>query len=148
MCLFYAITRGTSTLNGVTGIFQWLNPSGRIVALGSTQPLNRNEYQESFLGVKDGRCVELTTLPHSCADFLEILEPQLPGTPRVCPRPVAGKLYLFTGTLIRYSYQKDKEKEALIRSKSKVLSETGLYWIENYFDRVFKVERVGEAKTI
>ena len=26
--------------------------SGRIVALGSTQPLNRNEYQESFLGVK------------------------------------------------------------------------------------------------
>jgi hypothetical protein len=23
----------------VTGIFQWLNPSGRIVALGSTQPL-------------------------------------------------------------------------------------------------------------
>jgi hypothetical protein len=33
------------------GIFQWLNPSGRIVAMGSTQPLNRNEYQESFLGV-------------------------------------------------------------------------------------------------
>jgi hypothetical protein len=25
--------------DGVTGIFQWLNPSGRIVALGSTQPL-------------------------------------------------------------------------------------------------------------
>jgi hypothetical protein len=25
--------------NGVTGIFQWLNPSGRIVAIGSTQPL-------------------------------------------------------------------------------------------------------------
>jgi hypothetical protein len=38
--------------DGVTGIFQWLNPSGRIVALGSTQPLNRNEFQESFLGVK------------------------------------------------------------------------------------------------
>ena len=30
----------------VTGIFQWLNPSGRIVAS------NINEYQESFLGVK------------------------------------------------------------------------------------------------
>jgi hypothetical protein len=25
--------------DGVTGILQWLNPSGRIVALGSTQPL-------------------------------------------------------------------------------------------------------------
>jgi hypothetical protein len=25
--------------DGVTGIFQWLNPSGRFVALGSTQPL-------------------------------------------------------------------------------------------------------------
>ena len=28
-----------SILDGVTGIFQWLNPSGRIVALGSTQPV-------------------------------------------------------------------------------------------------------------
>jgi hypothetical protein len=25
--------------DGVTGIFLWLNPSGRIVALGSTKPL-------------------------------------------------------------------------------------------------------------
>jgi hypothetical protein len=28
-----------SITDGVTGIFQWLNPSGRIVALRSTQPL-------------------------------------------------------------------------------------------------------------
>ena len=41
-----------SNPDGVTGIFQWLNPSGRIVALESYQPLNRNEYQESLLGVK------------------------------------------------------------------------------------------------
>ena len=33
-------------------MFQLLNLSGRIVALGSTQPLNRNEYKESFLGIK------------------------------------------------------------------------------------------------
>jgi hypothetical protein len=53
-----------------------------IVLLGSTQPLtemstasNRNEYQECFLGSKGGRCVGLTTLPHSCADCLEIWEP-------------------------------------------------------------------------
>jgi hypothetical protein len=43
------------------------------MALGSTQTLNRNEYQEYFLGGKVGRCVGLTTLPPSCADCLEIV---------------------------------------------------------------------------
>jgi hypothetical protein len=33
-------------------IFHWHNPSDRTMALGSTKPLNRNEYQEYFLGVK------------------------------------------------------------------------------------------------
>jgi hypothetical protein len=33
---------------------------------------------------KDGRCIGLTTLPPSCADCLEILEPQPLGTPRAC----------------------------------------------------------------
>jgi len=32
-----------------------------------------------------GRCVGLTTLPHSYADCLEIWEPQPPGTLRACP---------------------------------------------------------------
>ena len=45
---------------------------------------NRNEYQEYFLVDKYGRCVELTTLPPSCTDFLEIWEPQRPGTLRAC----------------------------------------------------------------
>ena len=36
---------------------------------------NRNEYQEYFLGGKDGRCVGLTTLPPSYADCFEIWEP-------------------------------------------------------------------------
>jgi hypothetical protein len=31
---------------------------------------NRNEYQENFLGGKDGWCVGLTTLPHSGTDCL------------------------------------------------------------------------------
>jgi len=35
------------------------------MALGLTQPLNRNEYQEYFLGVKGGRCLGLTALPPS-----------------------------------------------------------------------------------
>jgi hypothetical protein len=41
-----------SILDGVTGIFQWLNPSGRIVAPGVDSACNRKDYQESFLGVK------------------------------------------------------------------------------------------------
>jgi hypothetical protein len=70
--------------DGVTGIFQWLNPSGRIVALVSTQPLTEM-VPEILPGGKDGRYVGLTTLPPSCADCLEILEPQSAGTTRACP---------------------------------------------------------------
>ena len=46
---------------------------------------NRNEYQEYLLGGKGGRCVGLTTLPPSCADSLEVWEPQSSGTLRACP---------------------------------------------------------------
>ena len=46
---------------------------------------NRNACQECFLGGEGGRCVGLTTLPPSCADCLEILAPQRPGTLRACP---------------------------------------------------------------
>jgi len=38
-----------------------------------------------FPGGKGGRCVGLTTLPPSCADCLEIWEPQPNGALRVCP---------------------------------------------------------------
>ena len=65
------------------GIFHWHNPFGFTMALGSTQPLT--EYQEYFLVGKGGRCVGLTILPPSCADYLEIWDPQTPGTLRVCP---------------------------------------------------------------
>jgi len=43
---------------------------------------NRNEYQAYFLGSKGGRCRGMSTLPNTCADFLEIWEPQPPGTLR------------------------------------------------------------------
>jgi hypothetical protein len=46
---------------------------------------NRNEYQEYLLGGKGGRCLGLTTLPPSCADCLEIWEPEPPGTQRASP---------------------------------------------------------------
>jgi hypothetical protein len=35
---------------------------------------SKNEYQD-IPGVKDGRCVRVTTLQPSCAECLEILEP-------------------------------------------------------------------------
>jgi hypothetical protein len=35
---------------------------------------SKNEYQD-VPGGKDGRCVKVTTLPFSCAECLEILEP-------------------------------------------------------------------------
>jgi len=46
---------------------------------------NRNEYQEYFIGGKGGRSVGLTTLPPSCADCLEIWDPQTIGTLRASP---------------------------------------------------------------
>jgi hypothetical protein len=41
---------------------------------------NRNEYKKYFLRDKGGWCVGLTTLPSIYADYLEIWEPQTPGT--------------------------------------------------------------------
>ena len=45
----------------------------------------RNELPGIFPGGKGGRCIGLTTLPPSCADCLEIWEPQPPGTLTACP---------------------------------------------------------------
>ena len=36
--------------NGVTGVFQWLNPSGRIVVLGSTQPVTEMSFRNPSWG--------------------------------------------------------------------------------------------------
>ena len=41
--------------DGIIGIFHCHNPSIRTVAMRSTQPLNRNEYQEYFMGGKGSR---------------------------------------------------------------------------------------------
>jgi len=63
--------------------------------MGSTQPLNRNEYYEYFLGDKGVQSVGRTTVPPSCADCLEIWEPQPLGIFWACTRSVQGLLYLF-----------------------------------------------------
>jgi len=46
---------------------------------------NWNECQEYLLWGKGGRCVGLTNLSPSCADFLQVWEPQPPGNLRACP---------------------------------------------------------------
>jgi len=61
------------------------NPFGDSVALVSTQRLTEMSTWNIFWGRgggKVGRCVGLTTLPLSCADCLEIWEPEPPGTLR------------------------------------------------------------------
>ena len=63
----------------VIGIFHWHNPSGHTVVLVLIQSLKEKNNKNISWG-KDGRCLGLTTLPLSCADCLEIWEPQPPGT--------------------------------------------------------------------
>jgi hypothetical protein len=69
----------------VIGIFHWHNSSGRNMALGLTQPLTEMSIRNISWGCKGGRCVRLTTLPHSSTDSLEIWEHQTLGTLRSCP---------------------------------------------------------------
>ena len=75
-----------SILDGVIGIFHWHNPSGRIVALEMTQTVTDMSAKNiSWGGGKGGRCLRLTNLPPSCAESLEIWEPEPPGNLRECP---------------------------------------------------------------
>ena len=55
------------------------------MALEATHPLTEMSTTYIAWGVKEGQCVGLTTLPPSCAEYLEIWEPQPPGTLRACP---------------------------------------------------------------
>jgi len=70
--------------DGVIGIFHTHNPYRPHHGPGVDSAPNRNEYQEYFLGRKDGRWTGLTTLPPSCGDCLEIWEPRPPGTLSAC----------------------------------------------------------------
>jgi len=58
------------------------------MALRVESASNRNEYEEYFLGGRGSEgncCVGLTISPPSCADCLEIWEPQPPRNLRACP---------------------------------------------------------------
>jgi len=76
------------------GGFQRLNPSGRTLFLGSTQPLTEMSNRDISWG-KDGRCLGLTTLPPSCADSLKILVASNFCSPNDLFSPVQGLIYLY-----------------------------------------------------
>ena len=65
---------------------------------------NRSEYQEYFLGGKDGRCIRLTTLPPSCAvvmksgnlNFLEPSGPLQACNRTALPLPFTIMMYVAT----------------------------------------------------
>ena len=68
-------------------IFYRLNPSGCTMSLGSTQSLAEMSTRDLPWG-KGGRCVGLTTLPHSCTDCLKILWASISWSPGSLSRPV------------------------------------------------------------
>ena len=57
-------------------------PFGSIMSLRSRQPVTAMSTRNIFWGSKGGRGIRLKTLPPSCADYLEIWEPQSSGTLR------------------------------------------------------------------
>jgi hypothetical protein len=95
--LRHSVTRrkvAASIPDGVIGVFHCPNPSGRTVALGSTQPLTEMSTRD-ISGGKGGRCVRPTTLPPSCADCLQIVGASTVWNPNSLSRPAMGQL--FTG---------------------------------------------------
>ena len=81
--------------------FSWYSPSGRTMALGLTRRLTEMSTRNISWGGggKGGRYVELTALPPSCAECLEIWEPQLlePSGPVQACNGIA--LFYFLGPL-------------------------------------------------
>jgi hypothetical protein len=67
-------------------------PDG-VIGSGVDSASNGNEYEEYFLGSKGGRCVELTILPPSCADCLEIVRTSTSWRSRACPCLYSDAVY-------------------------------------------------------
>jgi len=64
------------------------------MTLGSTQPVAEMSTRNTFWEVNSGWCVGLTNVLLSCANCLEIREPQPPGTLRACLASIAIALSL------------------------------------------------------
>jgi len=63
--------------------------------LGSTQTLTEMNTRNISWGGKGGRCIGLKTLPPSCADCLEMWEPQPSGTVMGIALPLYIYIYIY-----------------------------------------------------
>jgi hypothetical protein len=61
---------------------------------GVNSTSNRNEYQESSRGIRDSRCVRLTTSQPSLTDFLENVRASTSNKPMCLDGPLQAQLYL------------------------------------------------------
>ena len=88
VCWLTALQAGKSRVRlfagELLGFFSYQILPTALCALGSTHPLIQIS-TVNISWVKDSRCVWLTNLSHSCANFLESWESQCPGTPSACP---------------------------------------------------------------
>jgi len=85
-----------SISSGVIWIFHEYNPYGRIMTLGSTPSVIQISTRAVvYSGGTGGRCLGLTTLPPSCADFLKVLGAPTSWPPKGLSRPVMGLLCLY-----------------------------------------------------
>jgi len=98
----------------------WMSPFGCTMVLWSTQPLTDLSTRNVSRGSKGDRYVGLTTLPPSCADCLEIWEPQTNATLRISNRPVQGLLYLYLTRYFNPKHEKDERKSVLWESRCSV----------------------------
>jgi hypothetical protein len=79
-------TRWRSSIpGGVIGIFHWLNPSCRTIALGSTQRLTEMSTMNTSWRVKEARTLGWQTYNLHVPIVQKFWEPQPPGTPGACP---------------------------------------------------------------
>jgi hypothetical protein len=75
-------------LDVIIGIFHHFNPSAHIVALGLTQPLTEMSTRDTSWVLNMALCIGLTTLPHSCANYLEIRSASTSWNPKGHSRPI------------------------------------------------------------
>jgi len=95
--IFYHCTTSQNIIgsihDGVIEAFHWLNPSGHTRPINSIS--NRNKYPRYILRDKGGRCIGLTTLAPSCADYLEILAVSTSWSLKGLSRPIMEELYVY-----------------------------------------------------
>ena len=110
--------------------FRWCNWNFSLTSVrphfgpGIESASKKVEYQEHFLGGKGGRCLGMTTFPHSCVSCLEIWEPQLPGTIRACPdlyRDCFIQLYIYIYIYIYNSSDFENTRNGCVLNRQKVI---------------------------